>query len=87
MTNDPLEKPTPSTKTVKAYKKGKRRGRKMAGFMMAFGGGIVGTVWGIGSGMKEVITELLPDDEDEEEVDAPAPTAQQVPPFLSQPSS
>jgi hypothetical protein len=90
MTVDPTERPTPAQRTTKSYKKGKKRGRKLAGWMMAIGGGLVGTVYGVASGMKDVIVELLPEEEydDDEEEAAPAPSApaagQQVPPFLHQ---
>jgi hypothetical protein len=63
------ERPTPAERVQKSFRRNKKRGRRWAGFGMSIAGGLVGCIYGIGSGMKEVITELLPEDEDEEDGD------------------
>lgn len=80
----PVYKPTPTEKVQKSFRKGKKRGVKTAGWLMSVGGGLVGLVYGVGSGLKQITTELLPEDEEEEE-DEPAPAApnqDHLPPFL-----
>lgn len=61
------ETTTHAAQTSKNYRKAKKRGRTWGGLLMCLGGGVVGAVSGLAEGARDVIVELLPEPQEEDE--------------------